>query len=113
MEMVKAKGTDNPLVSVIIPVYNVMPYIVQCLDSVQKQTYEKLEIILINDGSNDGSETFCNEIKKLDPRIVVIHKENGGVVSARNAGIRFAHGKYIVFVDGDDWIEPDYYEKMV
>ncbi len=113
MEMVKAKGTDNPLVSVIIPVYNVMPYIIQCLDSVQKQTYEKLEIILINDGSNDGSEKFCNEIKKLDPRIVVIHKENGGVVSARNAGIRFAHGKYIVFVDGDDWIESDMIEEMV
>lgn len=103
----------TPLVSVVIPAYNVRPYIAQCLDSVRGQTYENLEIILVDDGSTDGTEHYCDEAAVLDKRITVLHQKNRGVVSARNAGIGSSHGKYLAFVDGDDWVESGMIAEMV
>lgn len=98
------------LVSVVIPVYNVQNYLRRCLDSVIEQTYYKLQIILVNDGSIDDSGKICDEYKKKDKRIEVIHKENGGLSDARNEGIKKAQGKYITFIDSDDEIAIDYIE---
>lgn len=103
----------NKKVSVIIPVYNVEKYINRCIDSVRNQTYDDLEIILVDDGSPDSSPAICDEYKKADARIKVIHKANGGLSSARNAGLRVATGYYVAFVDSDDWIECDTYEYCV
>ena len=100
------------LISIVIPVFNVRDYIKQCVDSVIRQTYSELEIILVDDGSTDDSGQICDEYEKQDCRIKVIHKANGGLSDARNAGIRVATGKYIGFVDSDDWIEPEMYEKL-
>lgn len=105
-------NTDG-LISVIIPVYNVAEYLDQCLETVCSQTYKKLEIILIDDGSTDGSGRICDEWRSKDDRILVIHKENGGVSSARNEGLKAATGEYVGFVDSDDWLELDMYEKLV
>ena len=102
-----------PLLSVVVPVYKVEPYIAKCLDSICGQTYDKLEIILVDDGSPDNCGTICDEYAKKDNRITVIHKANGGLSSARNAGIMSASGEYITFVDSDDWIEPDMYSKLM
>ena len=102
----------NKLISVIVPVYNVAPYIRSCLDSICAQSYRNLEIILIDDGSTDTSGRICDEYARRDTRIVVIHKQNGGLADARNAGLAVAKGYYIGFVDSDDWIEPDMYEKL-
>lgn len=101
------------LVSVILPVYNVEKYIREALDSVINQTYKNLEIILVDDGSPDSSGDICDEYAAKDDRIRVIHKENGGVSSARNAGIEMAAGDWIYFMDPDDWIEPDTLEAAV
>ena len=98
--------------SVIVPVYNVEPYIKRCLDSLVNQTYQNLEIILVNDGSTDGSGAVCDEYARADKRIQVVHKENGGIASARKAGILYATGKYTTNVDPDDWVEADAYEYM-
>lgn len=98
---------SQTLVSIIIPVYNVAPYIEACIKSIQVQTYSNLEIIIINDGSTDGSGEICEEIAKSDDRIQVVKQENSGVVMARRKGVEFSSGKYILFVDGDDWIEPE------
>ena len=100
-------------ISVIIPVYNVETYIRQCLDSVVNQTYKNLEIIIIDDGSPDNCGAICDEYAAKDERIQVIHKENGGLASARNAGIEYASGEWIAFVDSDDWCETDYYEQLI
>lgn len=102
----------NPLISVIIPVYNVNDYLERCVDSVIKQTYQNLEIILVDDGSTDGSERKCDELANIDSRIKVLHKANGGAASARNAGIKVAKGSLIGFVDSDDYIKADMYEVM-
>lgn len=102
----------NKLISVIVTVYNVEKYMDTCIESIVRQTYKNLEIILVNDGSTDGSSIKCEEWKASDNRIKVIHKENGGAVSARKAGVVAATGDYIGYVDGDDWIELDMYEKM-
>jgi len=99
--------------SVIVPVYNVEPYLKRCLDSLINQTYQNLEIILVDDGSTDRSGDICDDYAKRDARISVIHKENGGLVSARKAGIRQAVGEYSISVDSDDWIENNAYEKIV
>lgn len=99
-------------ISIIIPVYNVEPYIEKCLDSILKQTYKNLEIICINDGSTDGSGRICDVYVQKDERIRVFHKENEGVGSARNIGLEHFTGKYIAFVDPDDWIEPQMYEVL-
>lgn len=100
----------DKLVSVIVPVYNVESYLRKCLDSIVGQTYHDLEIILVDDGSTDKSGDICDEYAKNDSRIIVIHKENGGLSDARNAGMRIATGEYVGFVDSDDWIELDMYE---
>ena len=97
-------GNKNPLVSIIIPVYNLAPYIEECIQSIQKQSYENLEIIIIDDGSIDSSSEICDKIATNDTRIKVIHQNNSGVVMARKKGVELARGKYISFVDGDDWI---------
>lgn len=103
----------NAKISVIIPVYKVEPYLRQCLDSVVNQTYKNLEIILIDDGSPDNCGKICDEYAVIDSRVIVIHKENGGLSAARNDGIAKATGYWITFVDSDDWCELDYYEKII
>lgn len=99
-------------ISVIIPVYNVEGYLERCLMSVIGQTYENLEIILVNDGSTDGSGELCDEFAAADSRIQVIHKENGGLSDARNVGMDMATGEYIGFIDSDDWVDRDMYEVL-
>ncbi len=99
-------------ISVIVPIYNVKSFLPQCIESILCQTYKDLEIILVDDGSTDECYEICEEYRRRDSRIIVIHKENGGLVSARKAGFRAASGLYIAYVDGDDWIEPDMYECM-
>lgn len=93
------------LFSVIIPVYNAEKYIKQCINSVLKQTYGNFELILINDGSRDGSGEICEEYGKIDSRVIVIHQENAGVSVARNRGIQEARGEYLVFIDSDDYVD--------
>ena len=99
--------------SVIVPVYNAEAYLDVCIRSILGQTYADLELILVDDGSPDRSGTMCDAWAKQDNRIRVIHKDNGGVCSARNAGLDAAKGEYIAFVDSDDWIEPNMYETMM
>ncbi len=101
------------LVSVIVPVYNVEAYLCRCVDSIVNQTYKNLEIILVDDGAKDASGAICDDYAARDLRIRVIHKENGGLSSARNAGIDAARGEYLEFVDSDDWIEPDAVESLL
>lgn len=101
------------MISVIVPIYNVAEYLEKCLSSITHQTCHQLQIILVDDGSTDGSSQICDKYKQRDERIVVIHKQNGGLVSARKAGLRVATGRYIGYVDGDDWIEPDMYEHLL
>lgn len=100
----------QPLISIIIPVYNVEKYLPACLDSVLAQTYRNLEVILVDDGSPDGSGAVCDAYAAKDSRIRVIHQENGGASAARNAGLDLASGSFIGFIDPDDYIEPDMYE---
>ena len=95
---------NDELISVIIPVYNVELYLESCIQSICKQSYKNLEIILSDDGSTDHSGKICDKYASLDPRIKVIHKENGGLSDARNAGIEVASGQYFMFVDSDDTI---------
>ena len=101
------------MISVIVPIYNVESYLEECLKSITGQTYAELEIILVNDGSTDACGRICDKWQKLDERICVIHKENGGLSSARNAGLTLAKGEYISFVDSDDFIHPQMYERML
>ncbi|MDB4730505.1 glycosyltransferase [Akkermansiaceae bacterium] len=101
------------LISVIIPVYNAAPYIERCLRSVVKQTYRNLEIIVVNDGSTDGTDEILDQFAGTDDRIVVIHKKNTGVSDTRNKGLDFASGDYIGFVDGDDEVYPDMFEFLL
>lgn len=99
-------------ISIIVPVFNVAPYIEKCIESIRNQTLSEIEIILVDDGSTDQSGTICDEFGKKDSRILVLHKENGGLSSARNIGIAAATGKYIGFVDGDDWIATEMYQEL-
>lgn len=103
----------NDFVTVVIPVYNVENYISKCLDSIISQTYKNLEIIVVNDGTKDGSLKICEEFAKKDARIRVITQENGGLSAARNTGIKNATGKYICFVDSDDYVDKDYVYQML
>lgn len=100
------------LISAIVPIYNVRPYLEKCFDSIARQSYQNLEIILVDDGSTDGSGELCEDLSKRDGRVRVIHKKNGGLGSARNAGIDAARGAILSFVDSDDWIEPGMYETL-
>lgn len=102
----------NPRISVIVPVYNVAPYLRRCVDSILQQTYSNLEIFLIDDGSTDESGAICDELCTNDARIVVIHQKNGGLSAARNTGLDHATGEWIAFLDSDDWIEPQMYEVL-
>ncbi len=104
---------ESELISIIVPVYKVEKYLSKCLDSIISQTYKNLEIILVDDGSPDSSGKICDEYAIKDQRIQVIHKENGGVATARNCALDIAKGEYIGFVDSDDWIEPDMYEFLI
>lgn len=99
--------TDRPLFSIIVPVYNTAAYLEQCIDSILGQKFSSLELVLIDDGSTDGSSDICDRYARCDNRISVIHKLNAGVSAARNDGLDVAKGSYIWFVDSDDWISPD------
>lgn len=101
------------LISVIVPVYRVEKYLKKCIDSILEQTYRNMEIILVDDGSDDSCPDICEEYAKIDKRVKVIHQTNGGLSAARNSGIRAAKGKYISFIDSDDYIEKDMYEVLV
>lgn len=104
---------ENYKVSVIVAAYNIQDYIVKCLESIANQTYKNLEVIVVDDGSSDNTGKLADEFAENDKRFIVIHKENGGVSSARNRGIDIASGDFIGFVDGDDTIEVDMYEMLV
>lgn len=103
---------ETERISVIVPVYNVKPYLERCFDSIAGQSYRNLEILLVDDGSTDGSEKLCEELASRDMRTQVIHKKNGGLGSARNTGIRAASGEILSFIDSDDWIEPEMYKTL-
>ena len=100
-------------VSVVIPVYKVEPYLARCVDSVLSQTLEDIQIILVDDGSPDNCPQMCDAYAEQDARIQVVHKENGGLASARNAGMAVATGKWLFFLDSDDWLEPDGLESLL
>lgn len=104
---------EKPLVTIIIPVYNIEDYLVRCVHSVCAQTYQNLEILLVDDGSTDQSGSICDKLAEEDDRIRVFHKENGGSSSARNLAIEKAQGEYLGFVDSDDYVEPDMYALLV
>lgn len=102
-----------PKVSIIIPIYNVEKYLRRCVDSVLQQTMTNIEIILVDDGSPDNCPLICEKYKEKDGRIKVVHKKNGGLASARNAGLQIVTGEFILFLDSDDWIEPETVEELV
>lgn len=104
---------QNPLVSIIVPIYKVEPYLRRCIDSIVNQTYTNLEIILVDDGSPDDSPRICDEYAARDNRIIVIHQENGGLSDARNAGLDICKGEYISFVDSDDWTNENYIANLL
>lgn len=105
-------GLNVSLISIIVPVYNIENYLDRCLKSLLEQTYKNIEIILVDDGSTDGSSEVCNHYREIDKRVVVIHQKNGGVSKARNAGIMAAKGEYIMFVDGDDFVNNQIVEML-
>lgn len=107
------KQGKTPLISVIVPIYNDAPFLHRCIDSILSQTYHHIELILVDDGSTDGSAALCDEYSKQDCRVHVIHKMNGGTVSARACGIEHAQGSVVSFIDGDDWIDKEMYETLI
>lgn len=107
------KNINKVLISIIVPVYNVKEQLPRCIESLINQSYKNIEIILVNDGSTDESPLICENYKKIDSRIKVIHKKNGGLSEARNFGIYESKGKYILFVDSDDFIEKDACERFI
>ena len=106
------KYNRNPKVSIIIPIYNAQMHLKRCIDSVLKQDFEDFELLLMDDGSKDSSPEICDEYKKKDGRVIVVHKDNSGVSDTRNMAISLARGEYLQFLDSDDWITPDMYEKL-
>ena len=102
----------DPIISIIVPIYNVGKYLPKCIESILNQTFKNFELILVNDGSTDNSGVVCDDYAKKDTRIKIVHKSNGGVSSARNAGLYVAKGEYIGFVDPDDYIDKNMYEKL-
>jgi glycosyltransferase involved in cell wall biosynthesis len=103
---------NMPAISVIIPIYNMERLMRKCIDSILRQTFKDIEILLIDDGSTDNSPTICDEYKKVDERIRVFHKSNGGLSETRNFGLDHSQGKYIIFADPDDWVDCDWLEAM-
>lgn len=108
----ETRERELPLISIIVPVYQVRDYVGECVESIQQQTYTNLEILLVDDGSTDGSGEVCDEYARKDERIRVIHQENKGLSGARNAGLDNVHGEYIAFVDSDDLVLTNYVEKL-
>lgn len=100
--------SDNPLISIVVPVYKVEKFLVRCVNSIMSQSYRNIEIILVDDGSPDNCPQMCDNLKQEDDRIVVIHQKNGGISAARNAGLGVAKGDYLFFVDSDDWLNDEY-----
>lgn len=113
VDVEESMGEKTPLVSMIIPVYNAAAYLKRCVDSVLQQTYEQIQVILVNDGSTDDSLAICQHYAKQDSRVVVLDKENSGVSDSRNRGIQRAEGTYVQFVDSDDWLVPNATELLV
>lgn len=105
--------TEKPLVSAIVPIYNTEKYLKKCVDSILNQTYQNLEIWLVDDGSTDQSAAMCDRYADMDPRVQVIHKENGGLSDARNVALDRMHGEFVAFVDSDDWIAENWIEELV
>ena len=103
----------NGLISVVIPAYNIASWLPRCLESVICQTYQNLEIIVIDDGSTDATSQILDDYANRDKRIIAVHQSNSGLVSVRNTGISMAHGEFIAFIDGDDAVEPDIYERLL
>lgn len=101
------------MVSVIVAIYNVADYLPRCIESITQQTYHELEIVLVDDGSTDSSGVICDKYAVKDSRISVIHKENGGAYSARNAGLKSSRGQYILMIDGDDYMLPTMVSTMI
>ena len=112
-KVVYKSTNQRPLVSVIIPVYNIEEYLTECIESVLQQTYLNIEIILVNDGSLDGCRAICDYYQNLDKRILVIHQENSGLSEARNSGTRKSTGDFIFYLDGDDWLKENCIEELV
>ena len=108
--MAKVVADHPTLVSVVVPVYNVREYLEECLDSILSQTYESIEVIIVDDGSTDGSSKVVDRYALKDGRIIAVHKKNGGLSDARNAGIRVAKGDYVMFVDSDDYVDSRFVE---
>ena len=106
------KKLEQPLISIIVPVYKVEKYLKRCVDSILTQTYQNMEVILVDDGSPDNCGAICDRYKETDNRVVVIHKKNGGLSDARNAAIPLAKGEYISFIDSDDWVSSYYVEHL-
>ena len=103
----------TPLITVIVPVYNILDYLPRCVYSITAQTYGNLEIILVDDGSTDGTGELCDRLAQEDGRISVYHKENGGSSSARNLALEKAGGEYVGFVDSDDYVDPHMYQRLM
>lgn len=108
----KESASGNPLISIIVPVYNVEKYLQKCVYTIINQTYKNIEIILVDDGSTDSSSSICDKLKSVDSRIIVVHKKNGGLSDARNVGIKIAKGEYYSFVDSDDYVALDMIEYL-
>ncbi len=104
---------NQPLVSIILPVYNAQSHLARCVGSICAQTYQNIEIIILNDGSKDQSLPVCEEFRQKDPRILLVDKANSGVSDTRNLGLKLASGKYVEFVDSDDYLDPDFTERLV
>lgn len=113
MSLKNKKKSDRKLISIIVAAYNIEAYLPRCLNSILAQSYSELEIIIVDDGSEDGTGTICDQYGAQDSRVKVIHQSNQGLSGARNAGLKVATGDYIGYVDGDDWIEQDMYQAMV
>jgi glycosyltransferase involved in cell wall biosynthesis len=105
--------SKSTLLSIVVPIYNIESFVAECAESLINQTYHNLEIILVNDGSTDNSGQICDHYAKKDDRIKVIHKPNGGLISARKTGLKMSSGEYVGYVDGDDWVEPEMYENLI
>lgn len=106
-------NANRPLISIIVPVYNVEAYLRKCIDSILAQTYKSIEVILVDDGSSDQSPEICDNYAKEDSRVTVMHQKNGGLSDARNTGIEAVSGSWISFIDSDDWIEEDFIERLL
>lgn len=110
--MVISDTINTPLISVIVPIYNVEQFLEKCLTSISSQTYKNLEVILVDDGATDNSGKICDKYAECNPNFKVVHKKNGGLSDARNTGLELCKGEYITFIDGDDYISQDYVEKL-